>query len=122
MWTHHIITLFKQLQRRLIVPNPHIQSPQLETHIIAPLTMRDMIANQSQINPHISPISRGARLRQQPVPVLPEDIRVSATQPQQIEDGLCRERGFSGQRGDQIEVRAHCEALQRVPSPLHRPT
>ena len=45
MRTHHIITLFKQLQRRLIVSNPHIQPSQLKTHIIAPLAVRNMVPN-----------------------------------------------------------------------------
>ena len=120
MRTHHIITLFKQLQRRLIVSNPHIQPSQLKTHIIAPLAVRNMVPNQPQIHPHISPIPRGTRLRQEPISVLPEHIGVAAAQSQQIEDGLCGERGFRGERSDQIEVRRRREIAQRTLRPAQR--
>lgn len=120
MRIHHIITLFKQLQRRLIVPDPHVQPSQLKTHIIAPLAMRDMIPNQPQIHPHISPIPRGTRLRQQPIPVLPEHIGVAAAQPQQVEDGLRGERGFRGERSDQVKVRRRREIAQGNLRPAQR--
>lgn len=117
MRPHHIAALLEQLERRLVLPDPHVESPQFEADIVAAPHMRDMIANQSQIDLHIFPADGAGAALQQVLAVLPEEVGVSVAESQQVEDALDRQSRLAAHARHQVVVRHRRERLHRVSEP-----